>query len=351
MSPPAGRRALFAFALALGLGSAWGAWRAWRGPEPAQVDGAFADGDGNRARALLTRLVAGLAALQEADGGFAPWAPADRPSLPEPEVQRTASTALAAWALVEAARQGVRLAGGDLAAVRDRALAHLALRQGAPPGDGSLGRMPRNPLGAAPDRRAEVTALGAAVIAWSRDDPRRDALLLTKAARMLGQEVRVGVRNGWMRALVAMAIDALLRAGRTGDLGPQPQLLLPMLDAGPDPDCGDFRVAEAMVRTLRGEPARGDAYPDAVLRACTGSEPPTWNGQASDTASWLMQAWLAARSRGAAPWFAALLTAVDEALGPQGWVPGGMYADRVAQTACAALAICQGLDAQVVGAT
>jgi hypothetical protein len=154
-----------------------------------------------------------------------------------------------------------------------------------------------------------------------------------------------------MRALVAMAIDALLKAGRTGDLGPQPHLLLPMLEAAPDPDCGDFRVAEAVVRTLRGEPARGDAFPEAVMRACLGGEPPSWNGQATDTGSWLMQAWLAARSRAAPTWFAALLTAVEEALGPQGWVPGGMYADRVAQTACAALAVIQGLDAQVVGAT
>lgn len=343
MNPRIVRRAALGLALALGVGVGGAAVRAWRGSGPPAATVGFGAEAQPRARAVLARLVAGLVSLQEADGGFALYAPADRPNPPDPEVLRTASSALAAWALVEAVRLDVRLPGADLRGARDRALDHLVQRQAPPPSDGALGRSPRNPLGAAPDRGPEVTALAAATAAWARRGDVRYGVPLSRAARVLGSEVRAGLRDGWMRGLVALSVDALLSAGAGLDLGPEPRSLLPLGEARSEPDCGDFRVAEAVVRMLRGEPERGDLYPEKVVGVCAEREPPTWSGQATDLGSWLMQAWLAARSLEARPWFARLLEPLDEALGSRAFVPGGNYADRVAQTACGVLAIAQGL--------
>jgi hypothetical protein len=339
VSPAASRRLGFGLAVLLGLGTAWGAWRVLRRPEP----GAFGEAHAPAARALLARLAAGLAEIQEIDGGFATWAEADRPSPPEPEVTRTASSALATWALGEAVALGAD-EDGTLLRARDRAVAYLLAAQGRDAA-GGFGRMPLNPL-QAPNRGPQVTATAAGVAALVTADPRRHAVAITKAARALGTEIRAGLWKGWMRASVAMAIDALLAAGRTGDLGPQPRTLLPKGEERDLPDCGDFRVGEAIVRVLRGEPERGDEYPERVLGACLEAEPPLWSGEATDVAAWFMQGWLAARSPRAPDWFSKVLEPLEEARGSGDLVPGGLYADRVAQTACAILVLAQGLRPQ-----
>jgi hypothetical protein len=340
VSAAAYRRVGFGLALALGLGTAWGAWRSFARPSPV-----FGSEREREARALMGRLAAGLAALQEPDGGFALWT--DRPKTPDPEVVRTASSALAAWALVLAARLEVGPdEGGEAARARDRALGYLLERQ-AKDGTGGFGRMPVNPLGAL-DRGPQVTAVAAGLLALVADDPKKHALAIARAARALGVDASLGLRKGWMRAAPAMAIDALLAAGRTGDFGPHPRLLLPLGEERDAPDCGDYRVAESIVRVLRGEATRGDTFPARVLEACVAGEPLAWNGEASDLVGWLMQGWLALRAPGAPGWYARVLGPLEDARGPGDVVPTGLYSDRVAQTASAILILAWGLQPQPV---
>ncbi len=342
-----------ALALALVLGGLAGlfAWRAGgRGGEapgeaPGEVLGAapgrLSAERVSEARERLARLLEGLRSLQEADGAFALEAPADRPSLPEPEVKRAGAAGLAAWAFVDAAKLGVGLPEG--LGARDRALAYLVARQQA---DGSLGRLPPGPLGIV-DRGPEVTALNAALLACASSKEAAQALLVGRATRALAPLLAKGeLRDGWPRALTAMAVDAIVGAGRGEGLGREPRKALALGATREEPDCGDYRLAEAIVRSMRGETLTEDPYPEAVLSACLTRETPVWSGQTTDLRSWLLQAWLAARSPQGPAWFAAALDALEEALGPAGLVPGGIYADRVTQSACAALVICFGLRPQ-----
>ena len=333
-----------ALALALVLGGLAGlfAWRGGRGGEaPSAAQGLFPAERVPEARARLARLLEGLRSLQEADGAFALDARADRPSLPEPEVKRTAAAGLAAWAFVEAAALGVN--PPEVAVARERLLGYLVARQQP---DGSLGRMPPSPLGIV-DRGPEVTALAAALLACSASKDPAHALLVGRATRALAPLLaKGGLRDGWQRALTAMALDALVRNGRGEGLGREPRKALALGTTRTDPDCGDYRLAEAIVRSMRGETLTGDLYPEAVLGACITRETPMWSGQTTDLQSWLMQAWLAARSRQGPAWFGAVLGPLEEGLGLAGIVPGGIYADRVTQSACAALVLCLGLRSQ-----
>jgi hypothetical protein len=341
MSPGARAPLAWGVALALGALAATFALR-YGGRGGAQVAPCFPSEQVPAARALLARLLDGLAGLQDPDGGFALDAPEDRPSTPEPDVKRTAAAALATWALGEGVRLGVasELARGAF----ERAQALVSGRQGA---DGSLGRMPPTGLGAV-DRGPEVTALAGAVLAFAPSDAPAHGLVVGRALRALAPVLGGGLRDGWQRAVVAMAIDAADRAGRAGGLGREPRLALALGETRALPDCGDYRLAEAMVRVVRREPAHGDLYPEAVLRACLTEEPLRWSGQTSDVKSWLLQAWLARHSRQAGAWFAAALEPLEAGVGPDGVVPGGIYADRVTQTAAAALVIAHGLRSQVL---
>ncbi len=309
------------------------------GPGP-WGSGWFGEARATDARLRLTAALEGLASLAEPDGGFALWAAADRPSPPEPEVRRAASSALAAWAFVEALGSGAE-APAELLRVRERALDYLERVQKAD-GRGGFGLLAPNALGA-PDPGPSTTALAAGALALAgRRDPAR-AVAAGQAARALAGVAAAGVRDGWLRALVAMALDGLIASGRQADLGARGRGLLSPGQAPANPDCGDFRLAEALVRVLGGALAAGDLFPEQVVSVCLTQEPLTWNGQGTDLASWLMQAWLAARSRQAPAWFQAALPALDEALGPDGLVPQSVYADRVAQTACAVLLLVEGL--------
>lgn len=329
-------------ALALACVAAVGAWRFGAAEDPVHpLRAGFAPAQVPAARALLARVLDGLAGLQEADGGFALERPEDRPVPPEPEVKRTAASALAGWAL--ALGEGRAAASGRARAALARTRAHLVARQ---QGDGTLGRMPPNALGRV-EREAEVTALCAGVLAALGSAEVPDRLLVGRASQAL-PPVLGGLRDGWQRGLAAITLEALVQHGRTGGLGPDPRRLMAEGEVRREPDCGDYRLAEALVRRLRSGDGAPDPYPGTVLAACLGREPLAYGGQTSDLRSWLLQACLVLGRPEARAWFAAALPALEEAVGAEGTVGAGLYADRVSQTACAALVLGYGLMTQVV---
>ena len=334
------RQLPLAAALLLGGLAAAFAWRALQGGPPA-APGAVERPDRERARRLLAQLGGGLAGLQERDGGFSLWAREERTAVGEPEVVRTAASALAAWALVEAESAGPERAGSALTDARGRALAYLLARQSGDERQG-FGRLAPNPLGGV-DRGPELTALCAGALALLRTRESAFAVPGGKAARALAAALREGPPAGWLRGVCALALDGLLALGRAGDLGRRPQELLPVTDPPPAAQCSDFRLAEALVRQLRAARGLPDAYPAEVLRTCIEDEPPLWNAQATDTRSWLLMSALAVRAAAGARWHAAALDAIEEGLTPAGLVPGSLYTDRVSMTACALLVVAQSL--------
>jgi hypothetical protein len=301
-------------------------------------DGAFGPEAGPRARALLARLCRGLLEVQGKDGGFDPWP--DDPGMPP--VKRTASATLALAALAEGARRG---AGADVAAfleARDRGLSWL---RGVQEQGGSFGLMPIAGVGQR-DRFPGVEALAGGILALVKADRPEDAVALNAAVRVLGREIRGGLRNGWTRGLAAIAVDAAVAAGRASSMDKSPRLLIPE-EAPRVVDCGDYRLAEAIVRSVRAGGTGVDALGEAVSAACL-DDAPTWTGRTADLQSWFLQAWVQARSPRGPAWFAAVLPALEEAAGRDGRVPEGIYADSVAQTACAALVLAEGLASQPV---
>ncbi|MFM8979538.1 MAG: hypothetical protein ACKOSS_03640, partial [Planctomycetia bacterium] len=226
---PAGLLALLAAGLLAALACV-AAWRSGAGDDPVHpLRAGFAPAQVPAARALLARVLDGLAGLQEADGGFALERAQDRPVPAEPEVKRTAAGALAAWALA---------LGGDRAAASEAARAAL-VRAGArlvdrQQGDGTLGQMPPNALGRV-EREAEVTALCAGLLAALGSGEVADRMLVGRASQAL-PPVLGGLRDGWQRGLAAVALEALVEAGRTGGLGPDPRRLLAEGEVRREPD-------------------------------------------------------------------------------------------------------------------
>jgi hypothetical protein len=328
------RRGPVLLALLLGLGASAAAVVDLLGPEP---DRSLLRGaEAARALDLLGRAAGALVEDQRADGGFDPWPDDPR----RPEVQRTRATALAAAALVEALRLAPPGPSPEaLRAARDRALDHLLARQEE---GGGFGIMPIGPIGR-PDRWPGVETLLAAVHAFVRAERPGDGVALDRAVRALAREAAGSLRNGWVRALGAMTVDALVRANRAGALGLAPRNLIKAEEGAVPRDCSDWRLAEAMVRLLR-DAGPGDPFPAAVLEACL-AESLAWTHQFSDLQSWWMQAWLAARHPGGERWLRAALDPLEEAMGPEGRVPEGIYADGVIQTAGAVLVLAEALGA------
>lgn len=329
-------------ALLLAAVACMAAWHAGRTQDPVHPTRAgFAPGQVAEARALLARVLEALAGLQDPDGGFAVDRPEERPVPPPPELKRTAASALAAWALALGEERAAASERARAALVRARAL--LVARQ---QGDGTLGQMPPNALGRV-EPEAELTALCGAILACLGAQDVPEQVLVGRASQAL-PPVLGGLRDGWQRGLAAVALEALVEAGRTGGLGPDPRRLLAGGEVRREPDCGDYRLAEALVRRLRSGDAAPDAYPAAVLGACLAREPLAYGGQTTDLRSWLLQACLARGRSEARAWFEAALPALQEAVGPDGLVTASLYADRVSQTACAALVLGLGLVTQVV---
>lgn len=316
------------------------AWRYAGGPGAAGARPAgFAPSQVPEAARLLGLVLDALAGWQDPDGGFALERPEDRPVPPPPELRRTAASAMAAWALALGQEHGLASERAQGALLRARAL--LVARQ---QGDGTLGQMPPNALGRV-ERDAEVTALCAALLACLGSQAVPDRLLVGRAGQALPPVVG-GLRDGWQRGLSALTLEALVDAGRTGGLGPDPRRLPAAGEVRREPDCGDYRLAEALVRRLRSGDGTPDPYPQAVLASCLAREPLAYGGQTSDLRSWLLQAGLVRGGPQARPWFEAALPALQEAIGPDGRVTAGLYADRVTQTACAALVLALGLSTQ-----
>jgi hypothetical protein len=280
------------------------------------------------------RLATALLTLQAEDGVFDPYAGETGP----PEVLRTAPHALAAAALARASELGAAASVPGLEAGRDRALAVLTDRQR--PG-GSFGALP--PAAQNPWPGVEATA--AAVLAFGLARRPEDRPVLQAALVSLERTTAYAVRDGWTRALVAMALEAAAARGATAMLGKDPRRLVRVGGDGARADCTDVGLAEAIVRLVRGV---GGDLPGTVVSACA-VDPPTWQGERTDVSAWWMQAWIAARTAGAdrVPIDAALAQALDEALAdaPEGRIAEGWYADEITQTASALLAAAEGLRA------
>ncbi len=287
---------------------------------------------GERER-LLARMVEGLLALQGPDGAFDPYP--DEPG--QPLVRRTGPHALAAAALVRARQLGIGDVVPSLEGATDAALDVLVARQQA---GGTFGAMPpgnRNPWPA-------VDATAAGVLALAHAGRPADRSVLVAATAALGRAAEYGLRDGWTRALGAMALDAVRRRGLLAEAGASDlSLLLPVRDAGDGRiDGGDYAVAEGVVWRVRGLEG---SFPDRVVGALA-QDPPVWTGQTADLQAWAMQTWLAVRSPAGGPYVSALPEALDEASSgePPGLVPGGWFAERITQTASAMLALAEILE-------
>ena len=289
---------------------------------------------GERER-LLARLTEGLLTLQGLDGAFDPFPDESN----QPLVRRTGPHALATAALVRARQLGLGDRLPQLDAAADRALDVLVERQQA---GGTFGAMPpgnRNPWPA-----VDTTAAG--VLALAHAGRPADRAVLVAATSALARAAEYGLRDGWTRALGAMALDAVRRRGLlaeagAGDLG----LLLPVRDVSDGRiDGGDYAVAEAIAWRVRGLEG---SFPDRVAGALA-ADPPVWSGQTADLQAWAMQTWLAARSPAGGPYLEALPGALADASDapPAGLIPGGWFAEALTQTACGVLALAEILEAE-----
>ncbi|MHC5010547.1 MAG: hypothetical protein ACYTG6_06275 [Planctomycetota bacterium] len=299
-------------------------------PPPPPPGGLFGSAAAHRAEGTFRRLVEGLLSLQGEDGAFDPY-PDDEG---QPEVRRTGSHALAAAALARARQVGVQEQVPGLQAALDRALDVLCSRQQPGGGFGSMPRGARNPW-------PGVDATSGGVLALAIAGRPGDESTLRGAVGALARASTYKLRDGWTRALAAIAFVTLEEEGR-GPLITAPVAELVRIDEESDRiDCTDYRLAEAIARRAL---ALAGAYPDRVLSACA-AEPQAWSGESSDLQSWWLQAWLAARSEGGAAWFGTMLPSLEEAESspPKGRIPQGWYADGIAQTACAILCLAEGL--------
>jgi hypothetical protein len=279
---------------------------------------------------LLVRLTRGLLDLQGADGSFDAF-----PTEPDlPEVVRTVPHALACAALARADALGVARAIPELPASVARGLDILVGRQKPGGGFGGLAPSAGNPW-------PGVDAASAATLAFAIAGRPCDRTVLAGALSAVERAAAYELRDGWTRALAALALHAACSPDAEGRPGRDATSLL-AVDAGepgPEAGCRDEQVAEAIVRAARGLPG---PYADDVAAACL-AERPVWLGERSDVQAWWMQAWLVARDPGREAYFTALAEALEEALEgpPKGQVGGSWYADGVSQAACAVLAVAE----------
>lgn len=279
---------------------------------------------------LLARTVAGLVALQGPDGAFDPEP--DAPDLPE--VLKTGPHALAAAALARAEALELPVDVPGLRLARDHALDVLKARQ--QPGGGFGGLPP-----SAGNRWPGVNAISGGVLALSLGGRVGDADALRGALAALERSAAYELRDGWTRALAALALDAARAQGALALLDQDPTGLLRVGEPDLEPGCRDELLAEAVVRRVRGLPG---PFPDLVVAACIEKEP-VWLGERSDVQAWWLQAWLAVRSPDGPAWTRPYRQAVEEGLTlpPVARLGGGWYADEITRTACAVLGLAEGL--------
>lgn len=302
------------------------------GPPPVRTRGIYVGAEVDRVERLLGRLAKALVAMQQPDGSFY----AGAAEVGEQGVhERLASSALATAALARLRASGVPVEGVDLDAALSGALAHLQANQTE---DGAIGK-----LAVGPEQKFfQIDATSAALYAFVTVADVESVKAARKAAPALAAFAKAGLRNGWPRALAAMAVDQVYATRR--------QALFPR-EAGrvvrgrtvSEKDGIDFQVTEALVRTVL-QPGTQvvDAFPGRVTAALQ-QDPPFWRTMQSDVQLWWMQTWLVARSEAPRPWFAELArTLEEEAILADGRIPGGYFADTLVQTAAAVLALLEG---------
>jgi hypothetical protein len=326
-----------AVALVVGGVSVGAALRAFTW-EPPPREPAIPAGDRERARALAARVASALIALQKEDGTF-DRAPGDEDR--DPEARRVASAALAAAALARARDLGI--GGEPVSAALARALDRLKAGQVQDqPGRVKGGAFAAMETGVRADPRPSLEATSAAVMALALAGRPEDEASLRRGLDAFRRAVAYGAFQGWTRALAALAVDTVVARGRAGWFE---RPVADLVAQGPVDrvDCGDYRLAEAIVRRIRTGPD-GDPLVGQVFAACVEDpDHPRWAGESTPVDSWYLQAWLAARSPGGAEWFRRAVPALEKGIGPTGRLPESVYADVVTQNACALLVLAEGL--------
>jgi hypothetical protein len=316
------------------------AGRAPRAGERAALrDGAFGPARGAEAREAVAALARGLLAHQRADGAFE----AGPDGIFAYEVERVAGAALALAALAEAEALGHAPDVPGLAGGIDLGVEFLRSRQGS---TGLVGE-PHVKDAWSP---VEATAATVFALATRGRDASRPAL--EAAARALARLAQgSSIRNGWTRALAAMAVDRLLDEGEESLLGRPFREALDRREANTAPDrmgripVNDWNLAEAICRTLLEIRRGADPFLVGLADAAV-LDLPEWRGQVSDCKTFWSQAWVVARTGRGEAWFSALLDASAEAPRPEDLVPGSFYATPLDQTSALLLALAQGLRAE-----
>lgn len=324
-------------AVVLGLCSVGFAYRAWQATDARArlPSGAYGHELAPAARAVVAQLARGLLRHQRADGAIEAgpdWAFGF-------EVERVANTALCAAALADALQV---CPAGEVEGLEEgiqRALSFLVDRQGS---TGPIGE--RHPK----DVWSQVEATASGIYAAATVASPQGQALLARAGPALARMAQGGIRNGWTRAVALLAVDRVLDRRQEAVFGRPFRDLVDRRDANEAPGlegrlrATDWNLTEAIARTLLQVRAGADGFPARMVEAVL-EDLPIWRGQGSDTKSWWLAAWIAARSGQGRPWFARLLeTAQQEVLWVQELAPASFYTCATAQTAGLLLALAEG---------
>ena len=331
--------------LLLALASAAFAWRvhdlAPRSTGTVRGDGLYTAERAREVRALMGRLAKGLLACQAEGGWFRTQAQVSGTGYND-DGERTGASALALAAL--ATVRDVTVGRAPVPGLEEGLAKGLAwLRTQQLPG-GSFAR------GEGPSLWVAAEATGGAFLAVLLAGDPADASLLDGAGTALTRLAEQKLPAGRSRSIVGMAAERAVGMDREGFL---PKGLDALLDArfddvvptGNDYLLWDTTLSEVVTRLLRARGSQGlDPLPGRVAQAIL-ERPPTWRGSNTDVSAWWVQAWLAGRTPGSAAWFEALPGPIAEWVDEDGLLPGGFFTSTLLQTACAVLALDEGLRA------
>lgn len=324
-----------ALLLALVPAGAYVARRA-RGTPPTTQAYLFPAGERAAFEALRDRAAKGLLSVQQPGGGFLPRVDA----VDVDPLDRAEATALGLAGLAVASRLGSRVDGLEDGLARARRTLTLLQSQS---GQFGVSRRPRRGVG--------VSAVASGVIGLCVVGDPADAGYLEAAGRALVAQAQMGtLPSGWVQAVAARGLAQLVESGHGAWLGDDPVSVLPSHRIEMSRRVTDSHVAQALVLQIQtGMGAPAVDLPKAVLRRIL-EDPPTWTGLESDMASWVQQAWLAARLPDGAAWFANALTELAKAPGESGVVEGDYYGYPVARTAGLLLVLWEGGGRRPIGA-
>jgi hypothetical protein len=282
----------------------------------------------SRIEALRDRLARGLLSLREPEGDFS--TKADGVTIHPAE--RAEATWLGVAGLAAARRMGSRVSG--IGGALDVAKA-IALKRTTKSG------MPSGTFQA--KRGVAVSSVACAVLALSLSGEPADEKNRDFAGQTLVNTSVLGtLAQGWVQGVVARAMAQLSADDRTGLLVPTPVSAIPTKPIKLTHGFSDAHVAEALAEEIqRGLGASPSDLPAQVFEKML-EDPPAWVGEQTDIASWLLQAWLAARRPDGARWFALVLAQLDKGVGGDGVVSGDYYGYPVSRTAGALLLLWEG---------